>query len=443
MKKILLFCIMLLAINASDAQNFWKRKANGPGRFGAVSFVIGTKAYVGTGDDSYIYDPLKKDFWEYNPAGPNCGGTWTQLVDFRGTKRREAVAFSIGNKGYVGTGDDGTLTNDFYEYDPIANDWDTITPFPGTARQGAVAFTINGKGYVGTGVDAGGSTTNFYEYNPTLGTGGTWTPKTNFGGGNRAWASAFVINNKGYVGTGGGPSSLTKDFWEYDPILDTFIQKADFGGSARLGTSSFSINGKGYIGVGEADGGAYMKDFWEYDPNTNAWTQRPNYESAQGGNDGVGFSVGSKGYFGEGRYGNGEFWEYSPPIATSYVAPDSWAQKASLGTFAGSDRWDAIAFTIGDKGYVGTGSDRKDFWQYNPANNTWTQKMNFGNDTVGGRYGCVGFSIGNKGYVGLGRGPGGDYGYMNDFWEYDTSANLWTQKAYFLAAVVMKPLALA
>src|SRR4051794_10367712 len=105
MKNILLFWIILLSINVSDAQDFWKQKANLPfGRQGAVSFVIGSKAYVGTGDDSYIYDPFKNDFWEYNPADPNCGGTWTQLAAFGGTKRRDAVGFSINNKGYIGTG---------------------------------------------------------------------------------------------------------------------------------------------------------------------------------------------------------------------------------------------------------------------------------------------------------------------------------------------------
>ena len=41
-----------------------------------------------------------KDFWEYDPAA----NTWTQKADFGGTARYGAVGFSIGSKGYIGTG---------------------------------------------------------------------------------------------------------------------------------------------------------------------------------------------------------------------------------------------------------------------------------------------------------------------------------------------------
>ena len=43
----------------------------------------------------------------------------------------------------------------------------------------------------------------------------------------------------------------TKDFWEYDPVANTWTQKADFGGAARDSAVGFSIGSKGYIGTGE------------------------------------------------------------------------------------------------------------------------------------------------------------------------------------------------
>ena len=46
---------------------------------------------------------IKKDFWEYDPAA----NAWTQKADFGGTARYCAVGFSIGSKGYIGTGWDG------------------------------------------------------------------------------------------------------------------------------------------------------------------------------------------------------------------------------------------------------------------------------------------------------------------------------------------------
>jgi hypothetical protein len=53
----------------------------------------------------------------------------------------------------------------------------------------------------------------------------------------------------------------------------------------------------------------------------------------------------------------------------------------------------------------------------------WTQKANIG---AVGRDGAVGFSIGNKGYIGTGSNG---TTYLNDFWEYDPETNVWIQKA--------------
>jgi hypothetical protein len=58
------------------------------------------------------------------------------------------------------------------------------------------------------------------------------------------------MNGKGYVGTGAGYNGATADFWEYDPVTDTWTQKADFGGGIRRDAIGFSINGKGYLGTG-------------------------------------------------------------------------------------------------------------------------------------------------------------------------------------------------
>ena len=112
-------------------------------------------------------------------------------------------------------------------------------------------------------------------------------------------------------------------------------------------------------------------------------------------------------------------------IASSIASaqPNTWTQKANFG---GTGRWGAVGFSIGTKGYIGTGLVVNflvnDFWEYDPTANAWTQKANFGGTP---RYGAVGFSIGTKGYVGTGLSSG----FTNDFWEYDPAANTWTQKA--------------
>jgi len=51
------------------------------------------------------------------------------------------------------------------------------------------------------GVNASGNTLNdFWEYDITT---DMWTQKPNFPGPERYGASAFVLNNKGYIATGG------------------------------------------------------------------------------------------------------------------------------------------------------------------------------------------------------------------------------------------------
>ena len=164
-------------------------------------------------------------------ATPN---TWTQKADFGGTGRSDAVGFSIGSKGYIGTGGsyNGSWSwyKDFWEYDPAVNTWTQKADFGGIVRSDAVGFSIGTKGYIGTG--------------------------------------------EGYNGHNG---LFTKDFWEYDPVANTWTQKADFGGTARYGAVGFSIGTKGYIGTGTDDSYYDTKDFWEYDPVANTWTQKADF----------------------------------------------------------------------------------------------------------------------------------------------------------------------
>src|SRR5436190_787996 len=106
-------------------------------------------------------------------------GTWTKKADFGGGARSGAVGFSIGNKGYIGTGGD----KDFWEYDPASNTWMQKADFGGTARGGAVGFSIDGKGYIGTGsIGVNSYKKDFWEYDPVT---NVWSQKADYGGGNQ------------------------------------------------------------------------------------------------------------------------------------------------------------------------------------------------------------------------------------------------------------------
>lgn len=314
MKKIILL-LLIIAYNIVHAQNSWVQKADfgGAGRIAAVGFSIGTKGYIGTGCDSINY---LKDFWEYDPLID----TWTQKADFGGTGRMGAVGFSIGNKGYIGTGSDSIQTaTDFWEFDPIGNIWTQKADFPGPERFLAVGFSIGTKGYITSGFGPG-YLSDLWEYDPLI---DYWTQKAYFGINidGRYDGVGFSIGNKGYFGTGTDSyyHDCHKEFWEYDPSNDTWTQKADFAGGIRSDAAGFSIGSKGYIGTG-IDFTTFsnnMSDFWEYIPASNIWRHRADIvPSGFACHSTIGFSIGSKGYIGTGSIVASTyskvFYEYTP-----------------------------------------------------------------------------------------------------------------------------------
>ncbi|MBI3501348.1 MAG: T9SS type A sorting domain-containing protein [Bacteroidetes bacterium] len=291
----------LLPTAYSFSQGTWSQKANfgGTGRYIAVGFSIGTKGYIGTGYDG----AYKNDFWEWDQAN----NIWSQKANFVGTARDNATGFSIGTKGYIGIGFDGANKNDFWEWDPSINIWTQKANFGGTARREAVGFSIGTKGYIGTGYD-GVMKQDFWEFDPST---NVWTQKANFGGTARYEAIGFSIGAKGYIGTGSDGSTLKQDFWEWDQATNVWTQKANFTGTVRRLATGFSIGTKGYIGIGSDISNTPYQDFWEWDQGTNVWTQKANF----GGTAryaAVGFSIGTKGYIGTGVTYKQDFWEFAP-----------------------------------------------------------------------------------------------------------------------------------
>jgi hypothetical protein len=299
----------------------------------------------------------------------------------------------------------------------VQGPWPQITDFPGGVRYSAASFSIGTKAYVGIGYDDGDwPRRDFWEWDQTT---NVWKRKADFPGSTEGDFVCFSIGTKGYIETGGDfiANVLTNEFWEYDPAKDIWSRKASLPNTpARDGAVGFSIGTKGYIGIGgKLDGSpdSYYKDFWEWDQATDVWTRKADYP----GNstfEAVGFSIGNKGYIGTGGGGttySSDFWEWDQ-------ATNVWTKKANFG---GTARGGAVGFSIGNKGYIGTGHDAgitlyKDFWEWDQASNLWTQNVNFGGMA---RNAAVGFSIGNKGYVGTGAtGVNPNYAFQ-DFWEYD------------------------
>ncbi len=272
-------------------------------------------------------------------------------ANFGGIGRAKAVGFSIGIKGYIGTGtsNDTNGLNDFWEWDQAANTWTQMANFGGTPRMGAVGFSIGTKGYIGTGYD-GANKKDFWEWDQAT---NTWMQKANFGGTARAYAVGFSIGTKAYIGTG-DDGVYKNDFWEWDQATNVWIQKTNFSGTARRAATGFTIASKGYIMTGQDYSGNGSSELWEWDQNSDSWVQKASLMSIGswigpvGGSKigALGLSIGTKGYI----IGGNSIW---PLFEQWDQATDTWSICAYNDPGLATARM--AGFTIGSKGYLGTG----------------------------------------------------------------------------------------
>lgn len=133
------------------------------------------------------------------------------------------------------------------------------------------------------------------------------------------------------------------------------------------------------------------------------------------------FTIGNKGYMCCGyRGGNKDYlndlWEYDMDSGV-------WTQCEDMPT---EGRMYGVGFAAGGKGYITTGSKKdgtsayyvSDTWEYDPSADTWTQKDDF---KGGAREGALAFSIGGYGYVGTGYNDD-TIGWMMDFYRFNPNA---------------------
>jgi len=212
------------------------------------------KGYVALGQTQTI--PFMNDLWEFDPITES----WSQKADFIGSPRRQAVSFVIESNAYVGTGEGITgLFNDFYVYNSETNEWSQITDFPGTPRRQAIAFSLAGNGFVGTG-DDGVKKNDFWMFNPQT---SQWILKAQFPGPPRSGACAWSSYPSAFIATGEDMNfSFLNDLYEYNYWTNSWTQRTDLPGPPRKNAFAFCINDVGYIGTGYNDN--FLDDFYAY-----------------------------------------------------------------------------------------------------------------------------------------------------------------------------------
>jgi len=337
----------VLVMQTIQPDNVWEdvnAQFYGIKREGAFCFVIGDKAYVGTGNNDFTY---YNDLYAFSGES----GVWSYCANLpsKAKARSKAFAFASEGKGYVGTGYDGLdWLDDFYGYDPVTNTWTEKfqrEAYPSKIAN-AVAFGVGKTGYVGFGEYGKNSKKAFYEYDlqrdlhPTI---SAWQQTNLFPGVAREGAVAFVIKvrsiNRAFIACGKSYDIETKkytylkDMWMYDPENGSWSQRAEIPGAGRSGAFAFSIDDEGYIGTGETEvGGSYslLSDFYMYDPYDNKWTQKASFLGG-GLRNGVGFSVNTNyGYGGTGYKNDGfteEIYRYSPYSDEAAENGDDFAKE--------------------------------------------------------------------------------------------------------------------
>lgn len=321
----LLFVISGCSSNDDLVGNWSKSQSDfsGSARYGAVSFTIDNKVYVGLGqDDTYQFDNFK----QYSSAG------WKDVATFIGPKRKFAVAFTAtkGGKtyGYVGTGynkeESHSQLKDFYEFDPRATtdgkigSWTKIDDLPGKAREQAIAFSINGVGYVGTGYvnsedGNGGHLNDYYKLKE-----GAWTVLSSEGRKMKG-ATAFVIGDNAYICTGASNNGSMPKMIAYNGKTGTWnlelnnlndIDIYNHDNMLRTNAVSFVLDGKGYIATGNGN-----RSVWEYNTTNDRWTEKTNLETEFASRYGaVSFVINKKAYISTGKstYPLGDVWNFDP-----------------------------------------------------------------------------------------------------------------------------------
>ena len=201
-------------------------------------------------------------------------------------------------------------------------------------------------------------------------------------------------------------------------------KSVQFPGDGRENAATFVTGGKAYLGTGyiyKNYNNVFFKDFYQYDSNTEKWTKIADFPG-EARYDAIAFSVNGKGYVGLGKGKDDnlkDFYEYNPNNNT-------WERIADFP----DSRRGAVVFVIDNIAYVGTGYDgelKNNFYKYESGQ--WTPIAAL--PTSEARDNATAYTLNGKAYIVSGGYGPGVFGGTDSIWEYDPATNTWKYFGYF------------
>ncbi len=290
----------------------WSKAADFPdgARSSATVSVANGKAYLMFGKRN-VKTGYLQECWEYDTENDS----WTRKNACPGPGRVKPISLSLNDKIYTGLGYTDTTyiktsgrlyldtlyLKDFWCYDPQTDTWteEARAPFKGT--DACVAFTYHDEIYVGLGFYGTVFGEEWWKYNPRE---KKWTRLKNFSGLNRAGALLCSNGERIFTGTGYRTYNLN-DWWEYFPDSDTWKERKKMPDNGRVNGTALSVGNRmfvmtGRLFKGNLTGGHVKSTVIEYDMERDVWYDAGHIPGPARENA-VAFTIGNRGYVGLGE----------------------------------------------------------------------------------------------------------------------------------------------
>lgn len=220
-------------------------------------------------------------FFVFNSVfGISYSQIWEPTISFPGTPRDDATYFKIGSKHYIGTGREVGFgyTSDFYFFDETTLSWGNASPLTvGNERQYASSIAWNGKGYLFGGVNCAGVFQNdFWNYDPLT---NSWTELDSLPSSGRAGMVHFVLQDTLYVAGGRNESEILDEVWAFNFITQTWSQKNSLPTNGIWRGIAFQYQENAYIGLGKNNLNNqtdFNSNILKYDVVSDVWQIVPN-----------------------------------------------------------------------------------------------------------------------------------------------------------------------